>query len=96
MKISRGLGKQAARIGFAAPELLWKVLGARRWELLKALWGAGPVSMRKAARLIGKDIKTVHGDITALSKAGILDQAADGGIEFPYEAVKIEFMLKAA
>ncbi len=29
--------RQGARISFATPELLWKVLTAKRWELLKAM-----------------------------------------------------------
>ena len=91
-----GKTQKSARIGFASPELLWKVLTAKRWELLKALCGAGPVSIREAARRVGRDVKAVHGDITALLKAGVLDHAEEGGIEFPYDAVKIEFMLKAA
>jgi predicted transcriptional regulator len=88
--------QKSARISFESPELLWKVLTARRWELLKALCGAGPVSIREAARRVGRDVKTVHGDVTALLDAGVLDRAASGGIEFPYEAVKVEFLLQAA
>ena len=44
-----GRPRRQARIDFATPELLWKVLTAKRWELLKALCGAGPVSIREAA-----------------------------------------------
>ena len=91
-----GKAEKTARISFATPELLWKVLTAKRWELLKALCGAGPVSVREAARRVGRDVKAVHGDITALLNAGVLDRAEGGGIVFPYEAVKIEFMLQAA
>ena len=91
-----GKPERSARISFATPELLWKVLTAKRWELLKALCGAGPVSVREAARRVGRDVKAVHGDVTALLKAGVLDRAEGGGIVFPYEAVKIEFMLQAA
>jgi len=47
--------EKAARISFATPELLWKVLTAKRWELLKALCGAGPVSIREAARRVDRD-----------------------------------------
>jgi predicted transcriptional regulator len=75
---------------------LWKVLTARRWKLLKALCGAGPISIREAARRVGRDVKTVHGDVTALLHAGVLDRSASGGIEFPYQAVKVEFLLQAA
>ena len=35
--------KQRARISFATPELLWKVLTAKRWELLKAMAGVNIV-----------------------------------------------------
>ncbi len=91
-----GKAEKSARISFATPELLWKVLSAKRWELLKALCGAGPVSVREAARRVGRDVKAVHGDVTALLNAGVLERAEGGGIVFPYEAVKIEFMLQAA
>ena len=87
---------KSARISFASPELLWKVLTAKRWELLKALCGAGPVSIREAARRVNRDVKAVHSDVTALLGAGVLDRAEGGGIVFPFEAVKVEFLLQAA
>lgn len=91
-----GKSQKSARISFASPELLWKVLTAKRWELLKALCGAGPVSIREAARRVDRDVKGVHGDITALLEAGLISRTAEGSIEFPYEAVKVEFLLQAA
>src|SRR5512137_1260843 len=91
-----GRAEHEERISIATPELLWQVLTAKRWELLKILCGAGPVSIREAARRAGRDVKAVNGDVTALLKAGLLDRAARGGIIFPYEAVKVEFLLKAA
>jgi predicted transcriptional regulator len=91
-----GKSQRSARISFASPELLWQVLTAKRWELLKALCGAGPVSIREAARRAGRDVKAVHGDVTALLEAGILNRTPEGKIEFPFDAVKIEFMLQAA
>jgi predicted transcriptional regulator len=91
-----GKPQRSARIGFATPELLWKVLSAKRWELLKALCGAGPVSIREAARRVQRDVKAVHSDVTALLSAGLLNRTETGNIEFPYEAVKVEFLLQAA
>lgn len=85
-----------AHIGFATPELLWKVLTAKRWQLLKALCGAGPVSIREAARRVGRDVKAVHGDVVALRNAGVLEAAEGGRIVFPFDAVKVEFLLRAA
>ena len=91
-----GKAERSARISFASPELLWKVLTSKRWELLKALCGAGPVSIREAARRVERDVKAVHSDVTALLEAGVLERTAAGGIGFPFEAVKVEFLLRAA
>ena len=91
-----GRAEKSARISFASPELLWKVLTAKRWELLKVLCGAGPLSIREAARRVGRDVKAVHSDITALLAAGVLDRVEDGRILFPFDAVKVEFLLHAA
>jgi predicted transcriptional regulator len=88
--------QKTARISFATPELLWRVLTEKRWELLKVLCGAGPVSIREAARRAERDVKAVHGDVTALLNAGVLNKTEDGQIVFPYEAVKVEFLLQAA
>ena len=86
-----GKPEKSARISFATPELLWKVLTAKRWELLKALCGTGPMSIREAARRVGRDVKAVHSDITALLAAGILDRTESGAIVFPFEAVRSSF-----
>jgi predicted transcriptional regulator len=91
-----GKVEKSACISFASPELLWKVLTAKRWELLKVLCGAGPMSIREAARRVGRDVKAVHSDITALLAAGVLDRVEDGRIIFMFDAVKVEFLLHAA
>jgi len=91
-----GKPQKTSRISFATPELLWRVLTEKRWELLKVLCGAGPVSIREAARRAGRDVKAVHSDVTALLNAGVLDRTEDGRIVFPFEAVKVEFLLQAA
>lgn len=91
-----GKAERNARISFATPELLWKVLTAKRWELLKAMCGAGPLSIREAARRVDRDVKAVHSDVTALLAAGVLDRTESGAVVFPFEAVKVEFLLQAA
>jgi len=91
-----GRTEQEAHISFATPELLWQVLTARRWELLKTLCGAGSISIREAAKRVGRDVRSIRGDIDALVNAGVLTRGENGDIEFPYETVKVEFMLQAA
>ena len=83
------------RISFASPELLWKVLTAKRWELIKAMAGQGPITLREAARRAGRDVKAVHGDAHALLAAGVLRKTAEGKIEFPFDAVRVDFLLHA-
>ena len=94
--MNTGRAEHEAHIGFATPELLWQVLTPKRWQLLKAMCGAGPISIREAARRVRRDVKAVHGDITALLNAGLLDRTADGRVEFAFDAVKVEFMLQVA
>jgi predicted transcriptional regulator len=91
-----GRADREARIGFATPELLWQVLTAKRWDLLKAMCGGGSMSIREAARRVGRDVKAVHGDVSALLNAGVLSRKDSGAVEFPFDAVKVQFMLEAA
>ncbi len=86
---------QGAYITFESVELLWKVLAPNRLALIRALTGAGIVSIREAARRVGRDVRAVHADVTMLVNAGVL-RRADGGIVFPYDVVHVDFMLKAA
>jgi predicted transcriptional regulator len=88
--------KQGAFISFATAELLWKVITPKRWEVLRAMTGAGPIAIREVARGVGRDVKSVHGDVQALLKAGVLDRAEDGGIVFPYDEIHVDFVLRAA
>ena len=86
---------QGAHISFASAELLWKTLTRKRWELLKAMTGQGAMSIREAARRVGRDVKAVHSDVRALVDAGVIDRTSDGFV-FPYDAVHVDFTLKAA
>jgi predicted transcriptional regulator len=52
-----------ARISFASEELHWKVLIAKRWAMLKAMNGAGPLALREIARRVERDVKAVHADV---------------------------------
>lgn len=88
--------RQGSRISFATPELLFRLLTAKRWQLIRVLTGAGPVTIREAARRVNRDVKAVHGDVQALLKAGVLQRTANGLIVFPYEAIRVDMMLHAA
>ena len=41
-------------ISFATVELLWKVLTAKRWDILRAMTGQGEMTIREIARRVGQ------------------------------------------
>jgi predicted transcriptional regulator len=86
---------QGAHLSFPSVEALWKVLAPNRLALVRALAGAGVISIREAARRVNRDVRAVHSDVKILLNAGVLHQAEDG-IEFPFEALHVDFTLKAA
>jgi predicted transcriptional regulator len=88
--------KQEPGLSFASFELLWKVLAPNRMAIVQTLAGAGPVTLREAARRVGRDVRAVHSDVHMLLNAGVLDKLDDGRIEFPYTAIHFDFTLRAA
>ena len=87
---------QGAHISFASVELLWQTLTKKRWELLRSMTGEAAMTIREAARRVGRDVKAVHGDIHALLNAGVLQKSAEGKVVFLYDAVHVDFMLHKA
>ncbi|MEA3332553.1 MAG: transcriptional regulator [Pseudomonadota bacterium] len=87
---------QGAFISFESPALLFKVLSGNRWKLLKIMTNSGPMSIREAARRLDRDVKAVHRDVHILLNVGILQKTDKGQIEFPFQAVHVDFMLEAA
>jgi len=87
---------QGSFISFVSVDLMWKILTPKRWEIIRAMTGAGPLSIREVARRVSRDVKAVHGDVTALIQAGVINKTDDGKIHFPYDRVHVQFELEAA
>lgn len=87
---------QGTRLSFESPALLIKVLSGRRWDLLKVMTGAGPMTIREAARRMKRDVKGVHADVHTLLAAGVLRKTDDDRVIFPYDAIHVDFTLRAA
>lgn len=87
---------QGAFISFLTPEELWKALTPNRWAIIKVLTGKGPVGVRDLSRQLGRDVKGVHNDTQALVQCGVLDKTEDGKVEFPYDAVHVDFTISRA
>ncbi|MGE0408098.1 MAG: transcriptional regulator [Amphiplicatus sp.] len=87
--------RQGAFIAFASPELLWKTLTEKRWEILRTMAGEEAMSIREVARRVERDVKAVHGDVQALLAAGVLNRVEEG-VVFPYDAIHVDFTLTRA
>jgi predicted transcriptional regulator len=86
---------QGVFISFGSAELLWKVITPKRWEVLRAMTGAGPITFREVARRADRDVKSVHADVRTLLRSGVIDRTEDGRIVFPYDEVHVDFVLSA-
>jgi predicted transcriptional regulator len=91
VRATTAVGRPLRSAGFGS-----KVLAPNRMALVQTLTGAGPVTLREAARRVGRDVRAVHSDVHMLLQAGVLRKDDEGRIEFPYTAVHVDFMLKAA
>jgi len=86
---------QGAHISFASVELLWQTLTSKRWTILQAMTGQGEMAIREVARRVGRNVKAMHGDVTALIHAGVIERTGRG-VVFAYDAVHVDFRLTKA
>ena len=89
-------GYRGESLSFEAPELFLTRLTALRWALVRALMGEGEIPLRELARRVGRDVKRVHGDITALTEMGLVERTDTGGVRCPYEDIHIDLHLRRA
>jgi predicted transcriptional regulator len=85
-----------AFVSFASPEDLWRTLTPNRWAMLKAMTGKGALGIRALARILKRDVKGVHTDSQTLVHCGLLDKTEDGKVEFPYDAIHVDFTITHA
>ncbi len=84
-----------ATLSFPSWDVMHRVLAPKRLEILKALVGQGPISIREVARRVDRDFKGVHSDVNTLVSGGVVDRA-QGGIVFPYDRIHFDFDIRAA
>ena len=71
--------------------LLLKILTPARWELVDRLREVGPLSIYQLAKLLGRDYKNVHTDVSALARIGVIEKQSDARISVPWDVVRAEF-----
>ncbi len=98
----RAVGKRAGTRGYQGEVLNFETAGSffgrlteRRWVLVHALQGQGPMPVRELARRVGRDVRRVHDDVEALAELGLVERTEGGGVECPFEDVHIDMRLTA-
>lgn len=77
---------------FASVEQLFETSNPLTMELLGTIAAEKPASIRETARLVERDVKNVHDELTRLERLGVIRFEQDGRSKrpvFPYEEVVI-------
>lgn len=79
---------------FDSFETLAKVLTPRRLALLRHVHRHPASSIRALAQALERDYRRVHGDVEALTEAGLLERADKGtGVTAPFDAIETRIAL---
>ncbi|MBV8604681.1 MAG: hypothetical protein JO224_08380 [Pelomonas sp.] len=87
---------QGEVLNFESPGAFFGCLTERRWAIVRALQGQGEVAVRELARRVQRDVKRVHEDVVALLELGLVERTEGGGVQCPFESVRIDMELRAA
>ena len=80
-------------LSFADLPLLVKNLSPARWELLKRLKKAGPLTIFALAKLLERDYKNVHTDVVQLTGLGLIQKTEENLVRVAWDAVRAELKL---
>jgi predicted transcriptional regulator len=80
-------------LSFANLPLLVKNLSPARWDLLKRLKKAGPLTIFALAKLLERDYKNVHTDVSRLLELNLLEKNQEGLVSVSWQAVRAELKL---
>lgn len=75
------------RLYFASWEALCTVLTPKRYALLRHLRHAPADGLRPLARALGRDVKRVHEDVTALEEVGLIERDEAGRLSVPVDEI---------
>lgn len=75
------------RLYVANWEALCAVLTPKRFALLRHLHRVPAPGIRALARDLGRDVKRVHADVTALIELGLIERDAEGRLTVPMDEI---------
>lgn len=91
--------EQPAVIRFPNEAQLTDVFNERTYRLLRVIRDHEPASIRETARLVGRDKKNVHEELTTLEALGVIRFEAEGRAKkpvFPYTELVVTPLSRAS
>lgn len=82
-------------VTFLRLESFMAAMSPRRLELMRHLRRSGPLSVRRLAQELGRDYKSVHGEVAKLVDAGLIERTRDGEMTVRWDRIVTELDLAA-
>lgn len=87
---------QGETLNFETPRALFGHLTERRWAIVQALQqDGGTVGLRERARRLGRDVKRVHEDASALVALGLIERNEAGALRCPFVDIHVDVHMAA-
>ena len=64
--------------------------------MISAMQGGKKIGVRELARILGRDVRRVHDDVTVLIELGLIEKTADRKIICPYSDIHVDMHMLAA
>ena len=90
-----GEALQRDHVTFLALESFMAAMSPKRLELMRHLRRMGPRSVRKLSRELGRDYKSVHGEVARLADAGLIERTEAGEVAVRWDRIVTELDLAA-
>jgi predicted transcriptional regulator len=82
-------------VTFLRPESFMAAMSPKRLELMRHLRRGGPLSVRRLSQELGRDYKSVHGEVAMLEAAGLIGRTSDGEATVVWDRIVTELDLAA-
>ena len=91
----RGEDVQRDHVTFLSLEAFVSAMSPKRLELIRHLRKHGAQSVRKLSGALGRDYKSVHGDVALLVGAGLITREAKDKVAVHWDHVQADMRLAA-
>lgn len=82
-------------VTFLRLETFMAAMSPKRLELMRHLRRSGPRSVRRLSQELGRDYKSVHGEVARLADAGLIERLDNGEVAVGWDRIVTELDLAA-